>query len=302
MVKRLTLNVLAASISLLLAGQATAGNVSFGGGMHSYHSAPTASVAPVKIQQEKHVKTADAEPEIVMKNLIQDDLKLEKPGSELSNIRLLTIKQAAYTIGVQTGTNERYQNIKSELDSLAAELDVIYNFSPVMISKELIPPIIHQAENTMRFIDDKQAKSSVTSYNIAANARIGLKPNWRDYLYKQWPEAKKINPELQPKTAEEAKLFREQYLIGWKQGSQQADDLFSNLMNSLTADLKGMNLYHSLVSSNIITQPVLATGHQEVVLDGKRMSVGSTIYRITTETEYQSIDKWTPIITTPTNR
>jgi defect-in-organelle-trafficking protein DotC len=255
--------------------------------------------SPVKTDRHKSARTKPSE--ISIDSLIENEARLENPSREIENLRVKTIKQAAFTVGLQTGTNERYEEINEHLEDMDVTLDQLYDFTHLMVDRELIPPIIYEANDTMRYVSNDEAVSTVTTYEIAAKAKVGRPPNWRDYLIQLWPAPKKINSALSPQNGDEERVFKKAFLSGWDEGQAQADQLFQDSMNALTADFTGMARYHLLVDTGVISKPVLAKGEQEVVINGETMSVGSTLYRITTKTKYQSVDKWTPRISSPTN-
>lgn len=218
------------------------------------------------------------------------------------NLRLNAIKNAAYNIGLQTGTNYYYDKINERLEQISLELNRIYNFKALMIDDNFIPPSVDEATNAKRFIDDKESVEAKSVLKFDHKSKIGLTPDWRDYLYKKWPKPKKINSQLIPKTEREKSVFNDNYSRGWSDGKQQAKALYKLQMAKLTNDYQNMARYHNLVEMGIVTKPVLATNFSEAVIDGDTLTIGRSVNRITSESQYNTPDKWTPKVTIKKNQ
>lgn len=177
------------------------------------------------------------------------------------DIRLEALKEAALSYGARGGLASRSYEIRQDLDSRASYLDRVYNFRTLLISAPsgmlIEPPIISEQLNALLIEGDGQAAAvSDAVYMINQNVRIVSAPrNWRTYLERGWGTVEPPPEILRPKDDDERRIWRELTEKGWIEGRTQADDVFEQDVNKLTADFTGMVRYRELLAQGMVSQP-----------------------------------------------
>lgn len=177
------------------------------------------------------------------------------------NIRLEALKEAALSYGARGGLAARSYEIRQELDTRASYLDRIFDFRRLLISAPsgflIEPPIISESLNALLVEKDGQSAAvSDAVYSINENVRIVTAPRqWRTYLERGWGVVEKPPEILRPKDDAERKLWREMSEKGWAEGRAQADDVFEQDLNRLTAEFEGMVRYRQLLAQGMVSQP-----------------------------------------------
>lgn len=177
------------------------------------------------------------------------------------DIRLEALKEAALSYGARGGLASRSREIGQELGQRASYLDRVYNFRSLLISAPsgllIEPPIISESLNALLIEADGQtAAVSDAVYMINQNVRIVSAPReWRAYLERTWGTVEPPPEILRPKDDAERKLWRELTEKGWIEGRTQADDVFEQDLNRLSADFNGMVRYRKLLAQGMVSPP-----------------------------------------------
>jgi defect-in-organelle-trafficking protein DotC len=100
-----------------------------------------------------------------------------------------------------------------------------------------------------------------------------------------------------PHNEEEKKLWKGLAEKGWKQGIDQANEIYSENLSRLERDYKGMVLYSKLRAQNIVSAPFVATTELGVTGGGENLSVNDQVLKITALPALQpNSARWNPII------
>lgn len=236
---------------------------------------------------------------------LEDTPKMDKSiveGSGLPlNIRLDGVKEAAMSYGARAGLATRTFQIRQDLDERATYLDKIFDFRQLLIAAPsgllIEPPIISEAENSM-LIEAKGQQAALADrvYNISTNSRIVSAPRtWRSYLEREWGEVAPPPDILRPADEKERKVWIELVRKGWKQGMDQADDIFQDDLNRLIADYRGMVRYRMLLAQGMVSAPFALQVDHGVTGGGDNMRVGDRAVQITGLPELRArADQWKP--------
>ena len=271
-------------IRLLVTLLAAAGLCLGAAGAMSPAKASLLDATPVEDESEK-----DAPPP-PLKHLqeIKPESDWEKDDKSLPfDIRKEALKEAALSYGARGGLATRTYEIRRELEVRSSYLDKVYNFRELLVaapSNMLIePPIVSESLDAFLVEGDGQtAAVSDVVYNINKNVRIVSAPrNWRQYLERQWGEVKDPPDILRPKTEDERKVWRELVKKGWEEGIGQADAIFEEDLNRLTADFNGMVRYRRLLAQGMVSPPYALQVDRGVTGGGDEMRVGDRAVKIT---------------------
>ncbi len=217
------------------------------------------------------------------------------------DIRKEAVKEAAISYGARGGLAWRTYHIRQELDHRASSMDKVFDFNSLLIpapSGLLIePPVVSEAENAMLINGGgREAALADRVINITKNARIvSIGKSWRNYLEREWGEVTPPPDILRPENAEEREKWEKWVKIGWKQGVDQADDIFQLDLNQLLADYRGMVRYRMLLTQGMISPPYALQVYRGVTGGGNEMRVGDRAVEITGMPELvPSAEKWQP--------
>ena len=230
----------------------------------------------------------------------ENTLDDEEEGLPL-DIRLDAIKEAATSFGARGGLAWRSYAIRQELEQRARSLDKVFDFKQLLIAAPsgllIEPPIISESINNMLIEGDgQQAAVSDRIYNIINNARIVSAPrSWRNYLERDWGVAEPPPDILRPEDEEERELWVELVARGWEEGVRQANEIFEDDLNILTADFEGMIRYRTLLSQGMVSQPYALQVDRGITGGGDEMRIGDRAVQITGVPELMTgSDEWKP--------
>ncbi len=211
--------------------------------------------------------------------LFKDDLPLD--------IRRDALKEAALSYGARGGLAFRTYQIRQDLSMRAAQLDKIYDFRQLLIEAPsgllIEPPVVSEGLDALVIESDGQSAAvSDAIFNINRNARFtSTARSWRQYLERDWGEVLDAPAILLPVDRDEVALWDELLEEGWKEGFEQADAIFQEDLNRLSADFEGMVRYRKLLAYNMITPPYANLTDRGITGGGDEMRVGDRAVEIT---------------------
>ncbi len=237
---------------------------------------------------------------IQLQTLTPEGISPANDGMPL-DIRLEALREAATSYGARGGLAWRSYAIRKEMETRARYLDKIYDFRHLLIAAPsgllIEPPIISESINNMLIESDgQQAAISDRFYNIVNNARIVSTPrSWREYLERDWGMAEPPPDILRPENDEEREIWIELVTRGWEEGVRQADEIFEDDLNVLTADFEGMVRYRTLLTQGMVSPPYALQVDRGVTGDGTEMRIGDRAVQITGVPELMTgSDQWKP--------
>jgi defect-in-organelle-trafficking protein DotC len=246
---------------------------------------PTVSADVIK---EKRAETPPPSLETLQEiegtNIIE---KIKEPEKDKLQLRINALQEAAFSYGARGGLAWRTYFIRKELVTKNDYLDRIYSFRQLLIpapSGFLIePPIVSEALNA-QIIEKGGLQAAVTDrvYNISKNAKIvSAARDWRVYLERDWGTVEPPPEILRPASKEERKQWRIWVAKGWEEGLKQADDIFEQDLNRLTADYLGMVRYRKMLAQNMVSLPYALQTDRGVTGGGNELKIGDRAVEIT---------------------
>lgn len=236
-----------------------------------------------------------------LENIEPSEFISEKNTGLPFDIRNDAIKEAALSYGARGGLVWRTYYIRQELERRASYMNKVFDFTNLLIpapSGLLIePPVISEAINAM-LINGSGTEAAVADrvYNITNNARIvSTSRNWRNYLERDWGAVEPPPDILRPQDKKEREKWIKWIREGWAKGVEQADDIFQEDLQSLTADYKGMVRYRVLLAQGMVSPPYALQVDRGITGGGVEMRVGDRAVQITGMPELMTgADKWQP--------
>ncbi len=201
---------------------------------------------------------------------------------QTNTIRLETIKQTARSIGAQAALAWQSYHLNAVLEKQKKNLDHIFNFNYLMLADNVLPPILVEGRNTLNLADDFTIRVSDHDYQIVQPPRfVTTPPNWRNYIWMIYNQPEKPNATLLPQNKNERNLWNEYIRVGWNDGIDQADQIFSSNLARLHRDYEGMILYRKLLAQNMVTEPYVSQAELGITGDGDNLHINDRVLRIT---------------------
>lgn len=216
----------------------------------------------------------------------------------LSPYRARMLKDTALALGAQGALAYTSRDITAKMENDRIYLDTIFNFSGMMLSHGVLPPVLEEGDYTLNLEDPNTIRVSDRTYKIIQPARFATTPpNWREYLIVHYDNPALPNRSLLPRNAEESKVWREGIRIGWDKGIEQAHMIFQQNLARLKRDFRGMALYRKLLQHKMISAPFVARTELGITGDGNDMRINDQVLRIVEPSQLQtSGENWKAVI------
>lgn len=224
---------------------------------------------------------------------------LKSPSTlKINEIRLSALKETARGLGAQAGLSWRSRQLNTLLDSQKRNLDHIFDFSFLILNQTVLPPVLVEGRNTLNLADEFTIRISDHDYQIIQSPRfITTPPNWRNYIWMTYKEPETPNGTMLPQSSDERKVWNAYIQIGWSEGTDQADQIFSSNLARLQRDYEGMILYRKLLAQNMLTPPYVSQADLGITGGGNDMRINDRVLRITSIPQLQANTKnWNPVI------
>jgi len=221
-----------------------------------------------------------------------------KSGALTSNIRVKALDEAALSVAAQASLNVSALAIDARLKRNAKRLDATYNFTTLMLEKNVLPPVLVSAQHTLTIENGNSIRVADKTYKIIKQARfVTASPTWRDYLWMNYPKPEPPDATLLPKNEAEQKVWRAAIDRGWKHGAEQASTIFKSNMARLQRDYSGMILYRKLLAEHMVSAPYVAKSELGITGSGSDMRINDKILRITVLPSLNAHSStWTPAL------
>lgn len=217
-------------------------------------------------------------------------------GAGIPEARYEALLETGRTRGNAAGLAWQSQQIAARLEKIAAKLDVIYNFSALMMEGNVLPPVMSKAKDVYDQKDDNTIMLIGERYDIRQPPRFTYTaPSWRSYVLLSDYGFDINSPSLvKPEGAAEETIWKKAVAEGYAMGIEQANSILEANFARLKQDFEGMLLYRELLRRGMVTKPFVSVGHYGVTGDKKKgVSIGESILRIQVAPEFiMDQDKW----------
>lgn len=244
-----------------------------------YTSVIHAQTAPVSDPQQILSQTAKAE---------------ERPAT----LRLKMVREAAMSAAMRASLAKQTEYINKLLDTYGRLLDDAYDFSSMMLPNNVVPPVIRKIEQVTEQEGDFLRFSSM-QFQIVRQATFATRaPTWRTYLpLPMWSDIGNTHPSLLPTNSEEATAAKSGIEVGWKAGIEQANQMFYKGLTRLQNDFIGMNTYHALLKSGMVTEPIIKRQDVPISGDSSKMIVDESTYHIQAKPVFNpNLSQWLALV------
>lgn len=238
-------------------------------------------------------------PNVANFGYVQQQSIQNAPDGSISSIRLKALQDTATSLGAQGALALRSQQINHMLKNKAQHLDAIFNFNILLIHHNVLPPVLVESQNNYQQNSDTLIRYNQKSYKIFTEARfVTAAPSWRDYLVMRFAAPNQPDHTLLPKNSAEVKVWNEALTQGWKQGLDQANEIFKENIARLRRDYTGIVLYKRLLDHHMVSAPYIAKAQLGVTGDSNKININDQVMRITKGSQLNTDpNKWRALIT-----
>lgn len=194
------------------------------------------------------------------------------------------ITRAARGAGIRAGYAEEGERISAALMSpeISTRLDARYPFYSLMIGTDLMPPVVVELKDVREARGGQAINLTVGAFEIVRPARLVLTaPTWRDYLI--LPDSTGENAaSAQPQNDRERAAWDAAFRAGVAAGVFEARTSFSQALDRLDRDFRGMQRYQQLAAQGAVTLPRVSRTQQRVRISdgGERAVIGEQTIKL----------------------
>lgn len=235
-----------------------------------------------------------------LENVIVEPIRVSSHRTELSGLRITSLKDTALTIGAQGGLAWASEQMNVRLESDHKYLDTIFNFYALVLNHGVMPPVLEEGNNTLNLADPNTIRVSDKTYRIIRQAYFATTPpNWREYLWLNYPKPELPDKSLLPRSKLELIVWRKAVREGWEKGIAQGYSIFRQNLARLKRDYRGMLLYRRLLEQKMISPPFVSRTELGVTGDGTDMHINDQVLRIVELPKLQTNSRrWNAIVVT----
>lgn len=213
-----------------------------------------------------------------------------------TDLRMEAIKSFAFQMALKEGIKSRMAHTEKALSTYARDLDGIYDFGPLLIKGQVIPPVITEATDIYNLEDSTTIRTSDKIYQIKNQARFSsIAPNWRAYMpigmdNKAYSSEIYVSKPLMPQNEAEKQVWVAATVRGWDSGVEQANAMLENNFRRLNRDYIGMVRFHEFVLQGKLTMPIISEYDLDNSNDGNTMVLNEQMLKITQLPQFEN--KW----------
>lgn len=219
-------------------------------------------------------------------------------NTQLSQIRITALNDVAMSVGAQGGLAYSSNIINQHLEHDKKYLESIFNFNILLLNHGVLPPVLEEGTNTLNQENSETIRVADRTYKIIAPARFATTPpNWREYLWMNYPKPELPDKTLLPKTDEEQVIWQQGVAKGWDLGIEQAKTIFQQNLARIKRDINGMLLYRKLLQNHMISAPFIARTELGVTGDDEALRINDQVLRIVQQPKLQTDgNSWRAIV------
>lgn len=207
-----------------------------------------------------------------------------------TNVRQNQIRNAAYQVGIKAGYAAEAQRINNSLLKYRYALDKKFDFRPLLEQDAIVPPVITTVTDIVERRSSSYLYLTTGAYQIVQGAYVTAKtPVWQDYI-KLDGNGPTPPAGIKIKDARDKALWSEAAKNGWDRGVLEARAQFSEGLNRLDRDFRGMQTYRRLADQGAVslTGVKISRKNGEIYLNGRKATGSTTRIIVTVQPKFKS--------------
>lgn len=202
-------------------------------------------------------------------------------SKDVSEMRRQALQEIAGALGASGGLAFRTNQIKTEVDCYAADLDKLYDFKKMIIDNGVLPPVLTEGLANYAQESSDQVRIADKIYKIEEKAKfVSVYPTWRNYLRFSFPSYEMPDAAYLPKNDAEKAIWDAAVKEGWDKGVKQANEIYETSYAKLDRDYKGMIKYKILLAEGLVTPTIIGKQNLGITGGGREMSINDQVFRI----------------------
>lgn len=202
-------------------------------------------------------------------------------SKDVSEMRRQALQEIAGALGASGGLAFRTNQIKTEVDCYAADLDKLYDFKKMIIDNGVLPPVLTEGLANYAQESTDQVRIADKIYKIEEKAKfVSVYPTWRNYLRFSFPSYEMPDAAYLPKNDAEKAIWDAAVKEGWDKGVKQANEIYETSYAKLDRDYKGMIKYKILLAEGLVTPTIIGKQNLGITGGGREMSINDQVFRI----------------------
>jgi len=216
-----------------------------------------------------------------IQQLNQSEIKTDTAVGDDKHLRTDMLRDTALSIGARSGLSHRATEINAMLAERTTHLNQIFNFQSLVLADNVMPPVLVESRDALNLETPHTIRTADRQYRIVKQARFvtGV-PLWQDYLLFKVSPPELPDASLLPGDEDEQVVWSEYTAKGWKNGLEQANQIYAENLSRLKRDYQGMIRYRVLLAQNMVSAPELAQRDMGITGGGEEMAVNDRILTI----------------------
>ena len=208
-------------------------------------------------------------------------------ATEIEALRYEMLRDAALTYSSQLSFEKYAKVINQELEYHQQSLNKAFNFQPLVLENDIVPPVILEASKSISKPQHDTVIIADKTFEIYKNAYFQTSPlTWRDYLFISHAKPSLPDKSLLPKNNIEQEVWSDYTKIGWNAGYEQAYTTLRGNLKQLVREYQGMVNYHRLLVQGIVTTPTVNMEEHGVVSSDNILNVNQRVLTIDKPSEF----------------
>jgi defect-in-organelle-trafficking protein DotC len=200
---------------------------------------------------------------------------------EAQTPRFEMIRDGALMYASQCALKYYYEEINQSLLSKEILLNRVFNFQPLMLDSDVIPPIVVQAGKTVEQVSSEYLIIADRTFKILRHGSFTTTPlSWKDYLLADIPMPPLPDKSLLPSDSIEQEIWLTYVDQGWNAGKEQAFIMLQNNLAQLIQHYQGMVTFHRLFQQGLMTAPIIQQIESGITMGPDQMHINQKILAI----------------------
>jgi len=200
---------------------------------------------------------------------------------EAQTPRFEMVRDGALMYSSQCALKYYYHEINQSLLQNESLLNRVFNFEPLMLDADVVPPVVVQSGKTVDKVNAEHLIIADRTFKIIRHGSFTTTPlSWKDYLIENIGNPPLPDKSLLPGNSVEQEIWMLYVDQGWNAGKEQAFIMFQNNLAQLVQHYSGMVTFHRLFQQGLMTAPIIQEIENGITMGPDQMSINQKILAI----------------------
>jgi len=200
---------------------------------------------------------------------------------EAQTPRFEMVRDGALMYASQCALKYYYQEINQSLLKNEALLNRVFNFQPLMLASDVVPPVVIQSAKTVETINAEHLIIADRTFKIIRQGSFTTTPlSWKTYLIENIQAPPLPEQSFLPRNSVEQEIWMRYVDQGWNAGKEQAFMMFQNNLSLIIEHYEGMITFHRLFQQGLMTAPIIQQIDNGITMGPHQMNINEKILAI----------------------